>query len=83
MEDNNLKYYVKIVVSPTTSTKIIEDILNDLKTIVSSDVELIVQPVSPMSLWDSKKNLFTISELIGKYYNVSIIPQIHKYMEIE
>lgn len=83
MEDNNLKYYVKIVVSPTTSTKIIEDILNNLKTIVSSDVELIVQPVSPMSLWDSKKNLFTISELIGKYYNVSIIPQIHKYMEIE
>lgn len=83
MEDNNLKYYIKIVVSPTTSIKIIEDILKDLNGIVGSDVELVVQPVSPMSLWDSKKNLFTISEEIGKYYNVSIIPQIHKYMEIE
>ncbi len=83
MEDNNLKYYIKIVVSPTTTIKIIEDILKDLNGIVSSDVELVVQPVSPMSLWDSKKNLFTISEEIGKYYNVSIIPQIHKYMEIE
>lgn len=83
MEDNNLKYYIKIVVSPTTTIKIIEDILKDLNGIVGSDVELVVQPVSPMSLWDSKKNLFTISEEIGKYYNVSIIPQIHKYMEIE
>lgn len=83
MEDNNLGYYIKIVVSPTTQIKIIEDILKDLNTIVSDDVEFVIQPVSPMSMWDSKKILFTISELIGKYYNVSIIPQIHKYMEIE
>lgn len=83
MEDNNLNYYIKIVVSPTTPTQIIEDILKDLEGIVRGDVEVIVQPVSPMSLWDTKENLFRISELIGKQYNVSIIPQIHKYMEIE
>lgn len=83
MEDNNLKYYIKMVVSPTTPVKIIEDILKDLDAIVSDDVEVVVQPVSPMSLWDSKKNLFTISELVGKHFRVSIIPQIHKYMEIE
>ncbi len=83
MEDNNLKYYIKMVVSPTTPVKIIEDILKDLDAIVSDDVEVVVQPVSPMSLWDSKKNLFTISELVGKHFKVSIIPQIHKYMEIE
>lgn len=83
MEDNNLKYYIKIVVSPTTSAQIIEDILKDLNGLVGGDVEVIVQPVSPMSLWNTKDNLFTISELIGKYFNVSIIPQIHKYLEIE
>lgn len=83
MEDNNLKYYLKMVVSPATPVKIIEDILKDLDAIVTDDVEVVVQPVSPMSLWDSKKNLFTISELVGKHFRVSIIPQIHKYMEIE
>lgn len=83
MEDYNLKYYIKIVVSPTTSTQIIEDILKDLNGLVSGNVEVIVQPVSPMSLWDTKENLFTISELIGKHFSVSIIPQIHKYLEIE
>lgn len=83
MEDNKMNYYIKIVVSPTTPLHIIEAILNDLHSIVSSDVEFIVQPVSPMTLWKNKKNLFTISELIGKYYNVSVIPQIHKYLEID
>ncbi len=83
MEDNNIKYYIKIVVSQTTSTKIIEDIIKDLLPRVNSDVEIILQPVSPISSWKSKKNLFTLSEIIGKNFKVSIIPQIHKYMEIE
>ena len=83
MEDNDMKYYLKIVVSPTTTTKIIEDILKDLTDMISGDVEIIVQPVSPMSSWSTKENLFKISEIIGKYYNVSIIPQIHKYLEVE
>lgn len=83
MESNNIKYYIKIVVSWETPIKIIEDILQDLDGRVSSDVEFIVQPVSPMSSWKNKENLFTISEVIGKKYEVSIIPQIHKYMEIE
>ncbi len=83
IEDNDMKYYLKIVVSPTTTTKIIENILKDLTNLISDDVEIIVQPVSPMSLWSTKENLFKISEIIGKYYNVSIIPQIHKYLEVE
>ena len=83
MEDNNLEYYIKIVVSPVTQAQIIEDIVNDLDGLVSKDVEIIVQPVSPMSLWDTKENLFAISELIGKHYSVSVIPQIHKYLGIE
>ncbi|RAP52048.1 MAG: hypothetical protein BZ138_03740 [Methanosphaera sp. rholeuAM270] len=83
LETHDIEYYIKIVVSSTTTAKIIEDILKDLVPIVSSNVELIIQPVSPMTLWPNKNNLFTISEIIGNYFNVSIIPQIHKYMEIE
>lgn len=83
MENHNMEYYIKIVVSPTTPGQIIDDILNDLDGLVSEDIEVIVQPVSPMTLWDTKENLFRISELIGKQYNVSIIPQIHRYMDIE
>lgn len=83
MEEHNIKYYIKIVVSPTTPTKIIEEIMKDLIGLVSSDVEVIVQPVSPMTIWTNKENLFRISEIIGQYFNVSIIPQIHKYLEVE
>lgn len=83
MQNHNMDYYIKIVVSPTTPLRIIEDILKDLDGIVSHDVEFIIQPVSPMENWHSKEKLFEISQKIGEKYRVSIIPQIHKYMEIE
>ena len=78
-----MKYYIKIVVTPTTPLRIIEDILKDLEGTVSGDVEFIIQPVSPMKNWNSKDKLFLISQKIGEKYKVSIIPQIHKYMQIE
>lgn len=83
MQNQNMDYYIKIVVSPTTPLRIIEDILNDLEGKVSHDMEFIIQPVSPMENWHSKEKLFEISQIIGEKYRVSIIPQIHKYMEIE
>lgn len=83
MQNQNIDYYIKIVVSPTTPLIIIEDILKDLEGMVSHDVEFIIQPVSPMKNWRSKEKLFEISQKIGEKYRVSIIPQIHKYMEIE
>lgn len=83
MESKKQKYYIKIVVSPTTPLGIINNIMMDLDNISSKDVEIIVQPVSPMTLWDTKDNLFKISEIIGKKHPVSIIPQIHKYLGIE
>lgn len=83
MQNQNMDYYIKIIVSPTTPLRIIEDILNDLEGKVSHDMEFIIQPVSPMENWHSKEKLFEISQKIGEKYRVSIIPQIHKYMEIE
>ena len=83
IQKQNMNYYIKIVVSPSTPLRIIEEILKDLDDIVSPNVGFIIQPVSPMKNWSSKDKLFEISEKIGEKYNVSIIPQIHKYMEIE
>ena len=82
MQLNNQKYYIKIVVSPTTPINVINKIMKDINDI-SKEVEIIIQPVSPMELWDKKDNLFKISEIIGKNHSVSIIPQIHKYLNVE
>ena len=70
MEEDNISYYLKIVVSDTTPLDVISDILTDLKSLCSKDVDLIVQPVSPMSKWSDKKHLFEISELIGANKNI-------------
>ena len=83
MEKHALKYYLKFVVLPTTKISTICEIMDDLEKITSKNIEIIIQPVSPMSLWDDKKQLFKISEAVGSKYSVSIIPQIHKYMDIE
>lgn len=83
MESCNQEYYIKIVVSPTTSGTVVDKIMNDLEGTVSEKTEIIIQPVSPMKLWTGKDNLFKISEIIGKKYPVSIIPQIHKYLDVE
>nr|WP_304124784.1 7-carboxy-7-deazaguanine synthase QueE [Methanosphaera cuniculi] len=83
LEDTNTKYYIKIVVSPTTKKQDIVDIMEDISKVASANTEIIIQPVSPMSLWEDKTKLFEISEIVGTNFNVSIIPQIHKYMNIE
>lgn len=83
LEEENVNYYIKIVVSPTTPLDIIRKVRDDIKMHLKCDVNIIIQPVSPMSLWTSKDNLFRISELMGVEFNVSIIPQIHKYLDVE
>ena len=83
MQKENMDYYLKIVVSDKTPLEDIKRILDDLREIQSDDVDVIIQPVSPMTKWIDKSHLFEISELVGKHYPVSIIPQIHKYMQID
>lgn len=81
-EEEKMDYYIKIVVSPTTPSDVIERIMDDLSNI-SSDVAIILQPMSPIGLWTDKSNLFKLSELVAKYYDVSIIPQMHKYLGVD
>jgi len=82
MEKHRQKYYIKIVVSQKTPPQLIRDIMEDLKTRTSHDTEIIIQPQSPIEKWTNLDNLFTISEIVGENYPVSIIPQIHKYLGV-
>ena len=82
MEKFNLNYYIKIVVSPKTPNETIKNVLNDLEKRTSENIDLVIQPVSPIELWDNLNHLFELSEIIGEKYPVSILPQIHKYLGI-
>ncbi len=83
LEKSEIEYYIKFVVLPTTSKETITSICEDLEDICSFDVEIIIQPVSPMSQWKDKSLLFELSEAVGQMFPVSVIPQVHKYMDIE
>ncbi|MDO5826297.1 MAG: 7-carboxy-7-deazaguanine synthase QueE [Methanosphaera sp.] len=83
MQNEGMDYYLKIVVSDTTPLDIIGKIMDDLNEIQPDDTLLVIQPVSPMTKWTDKTHLFEISEIVGRHYPVSIIPQIHKYMDID
>lgn len=83
LESADVDYYIKIVVSPTTAIDTVSDINDHLYEITNNNnLNIILQPVSPMSQWKNKDHLFELSELVGERFDVSIIPQIHKYLDI-
>ena len=60
----------------------IEKIDNEI--IDKNNVQFIIQPSSPLNEWNNLSNcLFEFSEVVGKYFEVSTIPQIHKILNIE
>ncbi len=84
--DKSIKVYCKLVVLPDSNLSRIENLVKTLKKDINKnqDLSVIIQPVSPIELWnDDKKILFEISEIIGKYMDVLTIPQLHKFMNIE
>ncbi len=83
LERVDVEYYVKLVVLPTTTKDTINMICDDLEDRSSIDVEIILQPVSPMSQWENMDKILEFSEIVGERFPVSVIPQIHKYMNIE
>lgn len=78
----NTPFYVKIVITPKTPLKVLEKIREDIAEI-TQEVEIIIQPVSPISQWHDKTNIFKASEIMGEKFSVAVIPQIHKYLEVE
>ena len=58
--------------------------LNEIKSLNKSNLKIIIQPSSPLGEWkDINFKLFEFSEVVGQYFEVSTIPQIHKILDIE
>ncbi|OWT32679.1 radical SAM protein [Methanobrevibacter sp. 87.7] len=78
--------YCKIVVLPSLDLKLFENLISNISEAINekNKVSVIIQPVSPIELWKNNKNkLFKFSEIVGKYMDVLVIPQLHKFMDIE
>ena len=81
-----INVYCKVVILPSTKIKSFKEVVEKLSQNISnkSDLKIIIQPSSPLTEWkDINFRLFTFSEIVGQYFEVSTIPQIHKILDIE
>ena len=81
----SLSVYCKVVILPSTKIKSFEEVVEKLSENISnkSNVKIIIQPSSPLGEWKNINfKLFEFSEVVGQYFEVSTIPQIHKILDI-
>ena len=84
--EKSINVYCKLVILPCLKIESFEEIIKkiDDEIIYKNDLQFIIQPSSPLSDWEGISNsLFEFSEVAGKYFKVSTIPQIHKILNIE
>lgn len=82
----SISVYCKVVILPSTKIKSIREVIEKLSENVlnKSNIQIIIQPSSPLSDWKGLNfKLFGFSEIVGQYFEVSTIPQIHKILNIE
>ncbi len=82
----SINVYCKIVILPWLKIESFEEVIKkiDSEIIDKNDVHFIIQPSSPLIDWTVISScLFEYSEVVGKYFNVSTIPQIHKILDVE
>lgn len=82
----SIMLYCKVVVLPSTKTNLIQEVMKKLSSNISSKnkLQIIIQPSSPLEDWNnSNSKLFEFSEVVGQYFDVSTIPQVHKILDIE
>ena len=83
---NAINVYCKVVILPSTKIKSFKEVVEKLSQNISnkSNLKIIIQPSSPLGEWkDINFKLFEFSEVVGQYFEVSTIPQIHKILDIE
>ena len=83
---NSINVYCKVVILPSTKIKSFKGVVEKLSENISSksNLKIIIQPSSPLGEWkDINFKLFEFSEVVGQYFEVSTIPQIHKILDIE
>ena len=84
--EKSINVYCKVVILPCLKIKSFEEVIEkiDNESIDKNNVQFIIQPSSPLNEWNNLSNcLFEFSEVVGKYFEVSTIPQIHKILNIE
>lgn len=82
----SINVYCKVVILPSTKIKSFKEVVEKLSQNISSksNLKIIIQPSSPLGEWkDINFKLFEFSEVVGQYFEVSTIPQIHKILDIE
>ena len=82
----SINVYCKVVILPSTKIKSFKEVVEKLSENISnkSDLKIIIQPSSPLGEWRNINfKLFEFSEVVGQYFEVSTIPQIHKILDIE
>ena len=82
----SINVYCKVVILPSTKIKSFKGVVEKLSRNISnkSDLKIIIQPSSPLDEWKNINfRLFNFSEIVGQYFEVSTIPQIHKILDIE
>lgn len=82
----SINVYCKVVILPSTKIKSFKEVVEKLSQNISnkSNLKIIIQPSSPLGEWkDINFKLFDFSEVVGQYFDVSTIPQIHKILDIE
>ena len=82
----SISVYCKVVILPSTKIKSFEEVVEKLSENISnkSNLKIIIQPSSPLGEWENINfKLFEFSEVVGQYFEVSTIPQIHKILDIE
>ena len=81
-----INVYCKVVILPSTKIKSFKEVIEKLSQNISdkSNLKIIIQPSSPLEEWENiNLKLFEFSEIVGQYFEVSTIPQIHKILDIE
>ena len=79
--ENNVQFWVKLVVTNETLSDEIEHSIDIVKKIIRGKCEIIIQPVSRINniLPPSEKALLDMhSKLLKIYPNIKVIPQVHK-----
>jgi organic radical activating enzyme len=82
----SINVYCKVVILPSTKIKSFKEVVEKLSQNISnkSNLKIIIQPSSPLEDWRYINfRLFSFSEIVGQYFEVSTIPQIHKILDIE
>ena len=82
----SISVYCKLVILPSTKINSFQGVIKKLSENISSksNLQIIIQPSSPLGEWkDLNFKLFEFSEIVGQYFEVLTIPQIHKILNIE